>query len=258
MDPASDPSSARLNREAPWDAFDSDAYSEHNYRALRPDDRQILEIVRDHFAAHFHSRRPDQPVTGVDVGAGANLYPALAMLPWCREITMFERSAANVAWLRAQVAGYGRNWDEFWDVLLQGDGYPQVPDPRAALRAAAAVQPGDLFQLPSRRWGMGTMFFVAESLSTSHAEFRKAVNSFAEALEPGSPFAAAFMENSEGYQVGDHWFPACAVTEHDVEATLAPYSEDMEIVRIALPEGQAAVREGYTGMIVACGRRGAV
>ncbi|MFI1096920.1 SCO2525 family SAM-dependent methyltransferase [Streptomyces sp. NPDC020917] len=257
MDPASDPSSGRLNREAPWDAFDPLAYSEHNYRALRQDDRQIIEIVRDHFAAHFHGRRPDQPVTGVDVGAGANLYPALAMLPWCREITMFERSAANVAWLRRQVVGYEPNWDEFWDLLLHGDGYAAVSDPRAALREAATVQAGDLFRLPSRQWGMGTMFFVAESMSTSHLEFRKAVNSFAEALEPGSPFAAAFMENSEGYQVGDHWFPACAVTRDDIEATLAPYSEDMKIVRIAPPEGDA-VREGYTGMIVACGRRGAV
>ncbi|HEY5834126.1 hypothetical protein [Streptomyces sp.] len=57
-----------------------------------------------------------------------------------------------------------------------------------------------------------------------------------------------------GYQVGDHWFPACAITAHDVEVCLAPYSDDMRIVRIAPPEGWT-VREGYTGMIVACGVR---
>ena len=251
----------RLNSDAPWDAFDPAAYVDHNYGSLRSDDAKILEVVRKHFADHFRDS-PDQGgerLRGIDVGPGPNLYPALSMLPWCESITLFERSVANVGYLNRQCASYDQNWDQFWEALCEQEAYSRrVADPRADFRRAVTVEHGDLFDLRDRpgHWQLGTMFFVAESLSNSETEFLLAVERFMRVLEPGAPFAAAFMKRSLGYRVGEHSFPACSVTEVDVRKSLSPYAEGEEvaITPIGMPGG--ALREGYEGMIVACGRRG--
>ncbi|MFJ2651179.1 SCO2525 family SAM-dependent methyltransferase [Streptomyces sp. NPDC087420] len=281
-----------MNAEASWDLFDSAAYVDHNYRFLRSDDAQILHLVRDHFSDYFRSFREKSggpvlgtggpvlgtgdpvlgtgdpvlgtgdPVLGIDVGAGANLYPALSMLPWCDTITLFERSAANIAYLEGQRPHYDTHWDEFWDVLRGRDAYRELSDhddPRVVFRKTVEVAQGDLFSLDrfQGRWSMGTMFFVAESMSTSHQEFETGVERFLRALEPGAPFAAAFMEGSQGYKVGERFFPACSVTGTEIRAALAPYAEeDVTITPIGMPGG--ALRPGYEGMIVACGRRNSV
>lgn len=245
----------RLNSDAPWDSFDSMAYLSHNYRALRSDDRQILTLVRDHFGEHFAQHPAGPPLHGIDIGAGTNLYPSLAMLPWCEELTLFERAEGNVAWLRREVRNYGENWDAFWTVLREGAAYRAVEDPRARLAAAATVIKGDLFaDLPAHRSGIGTMFFVAESMSSAHEEFESAVDRFAGALLPGAPFAVAFMENSLGYDVGDQRFPACQVVADDVIASLRVHAaDDLRVSRIDIP-GEPLLREGYTGMLLALGR----
>jgi hypothetical protein len=250
----------RLNADAPWDAFDPAAYIDHNYRYLRSDDEEILQIVRDHFSDHFAGRSANSgaPVHGIDVGAGANLYPALAMLPWCDGITLLERSAANVAYLHGQRPHYDRNWNAFWDVLCKENAYCELPeDPRARFRRIVTIEEGNLFDLDRHRgrWSMGTMFFVAESMSTAHREFETGVERFLRALAPGAPFAAAFMEGSLGYHVGKEHFPACSVTEAEVRDALTPLSAGKVDIRlIGMPDGP--LRPGYEGMIVACGRRG--
>ncbi|WP_354641936.1 SCO2525 family SAM-dependent methyltransferase [Kitasatospora camelliae] len=244
------------NSEAPWDSFDSLAYFEHNYRTLRSDDRQILARVGAHFSAHF-AEFPAKQLHGIDVGAGTNLYPALAMLPWCETITLFERSAGNVEWLgRAKAEGFGANWQPFWDVLTVNEPYDLFPDPRAAFSRVADVRQGDLFGgLPGSGYGIGTMFFVAESLSTEYGEFQDAVSAFAGSLAPGAPFAAAFMENSLGYEVGDLRFPACRIEAEHVTHSLEPFAaEGMKVERIDIP-AELLLRDGYTGMLLALGRR---
>ncbi|WP_327290186.1 SCO2525 family SAM-dependent methyltransferase [Streptomyces sp. NBC_01198] len=241
------------NADIDWNVFDPEAYVDHNYQSLRQDDAAIVGIMRDHFSQHCHDN-PGAPLAGIDVGTGANLYPALALLPWCREVTLFERSQANIAWLRQQTPHYGTNWDNFWDLLCKAEPYAAISDPRLALRTAARVQPGDLFELPKKRWDVGTLFFVAEGMTTSYEEFREALRSFAECLVPGAPFAAAFMESSRGYTVGGASFPACSVGQDEVRAALGDYAEpDLRIDLVTFTD--APLRDGYSGMILACGRR---
>ncbi|NBM18404.1 SCO2525 family SAM-dependent methyltransferase [Streptomyces sp. GC420] len=244
-----------LNDEAPWDSFDPLAYVDHNYRRLRDDDAQIIRVVRDYFTDHFSRRNPAGPISGIDVGSGANLYPAFTLLPWCEDITLYERSEANVVWLESQVPSYGANWDEFWDLLSRSEPYARVADPRAALRKVTRVKQGNLFDLPHAGWGIGTMFFVAESMTTSFKEFQGAVERFTGALVPGAPYAAAFMQGSVGYAVGEEFFPACSVDVDQVRETLAPFTDgEVRITPIGMPPG-GGLRPGYEGMIVACGRR---
>ncbi len=239
---------SELNSHFPWDDFDSNWYFDRNYKNLREDDRQIAELVRDFFATldlpgHRH---------GIDVGAGANLYPALTMLPFCDEITLYEYAASNVAWLRRETQFYSPSWDPWWSLLVEEPVYKSVYSPRAALAAAVRVKRGSIFDLPEARWDIGTMFFVAESISFARAEFHAALGSFIRSLRPGAPFAAAFMENSLGYDVGAYRFPAVAIAEDEVENYLVGETEGLKIHRLGKTSNP--LRDGYDGMILALGK----
>ncbi|MER6127467.1 SCO2525 family SAM-dependent methyltransferase [Streptomyces sp. NPDC001795] len=251
------PGGTQLNADVSWAEFDPIAYVDHNYRDLQAEDAEILRTVRDHFGGHFRGEGGGR-VSGIDVGAGANLYPALAMLPWCSDITLLERSPANVRYLESQVKSYDEHWDQFWRILRKHAAYAAFDrdtDPRARFRQIVQPQPGNLFDLVHHegQWSMGTMFFVAESMTTSHDEFRRGVECFLRALAPGAPFAAAFMEHSKGYHAGEHFFPACDVGESDVRQSVLPFVEGIPTVRRL--QASAAVREGYSGMIIAFGHR---
>lgn len=239
------------NADCPWDEFDPDVYTDLCYRILRDDDRLILQRIRDFFADSLGHRRG---LRGADVGPGSNLYPALALLPFCDEITLVERGAANRRWLRVEIAGpdgYARSWDPFWTELATAAPYRQVAQPRQALRERARVIAGDVFTLERNQWDVGTMCFVAESITARSTEFRRAVARFLGALRPSAPFAAAFMADSLGYTVAAHRFPAVAVSRTDVAASLSPLASLHEVTVIS---SDTPLRDGYSGMILALGR----
>lgn len=242
------PACVDQNSDFPWDNFDSRWYYDHNYKILRDDDRQIIERVRDFFASldlpdHRH---------GVDVGSGTNLYPALAMLPFCNKITLCEYSISNISWLKREVQSYSSSWDDFWALLTEKQPYSLIDSPRESLASAVHVERGSIFDLPRSTWDIGTMFFAAESISAEPSEFQDALDNFIRSLRPGAPFAAAFMENSVGYSVGARQFPAVAITKDDVECRLAGDVKNLSIYRIGLTN--KPLRVGYGGMILATGR----
>lgn len=244
----------QLNDDVAWEDFDPQEYIRHNYLVLHPDDEAIITVVRDHFSRHFGDS--GSVPSGIDVGAGPNLYPALSMLPWCDKITLFERSPANVEYLEKECGSYAHEWDPFWEVLCRDKAYARLgEDPRACFAERVHPRRGNLFRLGrgDERWAMGTMFFVAESITESREEFRRAVGCFMNALEPEAPFAAAFMEHSRGYLVGQKSFPALDIDEREVLDSLGEYASNVRIHRLGKPGG--LLREGYTGMIVACGHR---
>ncbi|MGH3428022.1 MAG: SCO2525 family SAM-dependent methyltransferase, partial [Mycobacteriales bacterium] len=218
------------------------------YKVLRDDDLQIIPAVRDFFATLDPSSRR----SGIDVGSGPNLYPALTMLPLCREITLYEYSTSNVSWLRREIRSYSSSWDAFWKSLTVEPLYKSVDSPRETLAAVARVEQGSIFGLPESRWDIGTMFFAAESISATLSEFRAALRSFIASLRTGAPFTAAFMEDSLGYSVGARRFPAVAITAKDVEESLAAHTDDLEVHRVDL--AKKPLRDGYGGMILATGR----
>lgn len=238
------------NSDFVWDQFDSQAYFSTNYTQLRHDDLEIIGLIRDFLIAE------DLPEnsSGVDVGSGTNLYPALAMVPWCSKITLWEYSSSNVKWLRHQVKSYDESWDDFWETLTKtNDMYPKIHDPRRELAKRAEVHRGSIFELPAEEWDIGTMFFVAESLTEQMDEFRLAVRCFLRSLKPNGVFVAAFMEQSVGYEVGSHTFPAVSISRNDVEDTLSGLVDGSEIHRVEA--GTKALRPGYSGMLLAMGRR---
>lgn len=248
---------ARGNRDYPWDDFSPEEYFKYNYVDFRDDDRQIVDIVSQFFVKAFADAPLRSGARGIDVGTGANLYPALTMLPFCDEITLYEYSTANVAWLRRQLAegwpSWNEAWDKFWKNLCSDDKYKSIHDPKAELTRRVRVVPGDVLDLPvQERWDAGTMFFVAESITGKREEFQEALEHFFAMLKPAAPFAMAFMEHSKGYHVGSQEFPATDIGENDISACLTARATDVGTVR--LPPGNKPLRDKYTGMIVAHGR----
>ncbi|MEV6520501.1 SCO2525 family SAM-dependent methyltransferase [Longispora sp. NPDC051575] len=247
--PVADPEHS-VNAAFPWNKFDPLSYQRHHYEHLVEDDRRILDLAGQFLA----TRTREEPRRGIDMGAGSNLYPALAMLPLCEELTLMDLSTPNADWLRTEIKDYAPSWDPFWEVLAQHEPYRTFPeDPRHALRDRTRVRQGDIFQTdPGEQWDIGTMFFVAESISMVGVEFAKAVGAFLGCLRPGSPFVTAFMAGSQGYEVAGRRFPAVPIDEHHVGGVLRHYGvEDPSLYRIGIHE---QLRPGYDGMILAMGQ----
>lgn len=252
-DPAHGPDERRYNRDFPWDEFDSESYWALNFKTLRDDDREIIEVIGDFFDAECAGRTG---LHGIDVGPGANLYPALAMLPFCEEIRLHEFAASNVRWLRGEVTGFRAEWDPFWAVLAERPSYRAVADPRARLKEVARPYHDSVFELPSPNlpaatWDIGTMFFGAESMTTDLGEFDRALEGFAQALKPGAPYAVAFMMGSQGYWVGEIFYPAVSIYPEDVHRHLGRLSDALSVKVVG---EDATLREGYHGMMIATGR----
>ncbi len=253
--------SARLRRhiarngQIDWSEFDADAYCADNYRALREDDHEIVARTSEFFAQAKASGRFANSTAprALDIGTGSNLYPALAMLPFCSSLDLREYSPPVVSWLRGQQErGFDSTWDPFWQAYCNNPeykNYDTASDVRADFKSKTTIEQASVFTLPSRTWDLGTMFFVACSLSTRQSEFRRAIRSFATALKPGAPFAAAFMTNSAGYHVHNRWFPAVAVDDAQIDSSFAGLATDLTVQPI---ENHVPVRPGV-GMALATG-----
>jgi NNMT/PNMT/TEMT family len=246
------------NADAPWNIFSSYDYWHRNYRQLQIEDQEIIRRVSDFLASALAGRPPVR--RAIDVGTGTNLYPALLMLPWTKQILLADFSKSNVDWLHHQLADSASPWpwDCFWQEMQDAQGYSDVDRPRERLRDACAGQQGyagieqlSVFDLPKARWELGTMFFVAESITEDPAEYREAVASFVGALTPGAPFAAAFMAGSDGCPVDGTHFPAVPIKPEDVERHLSALGARETSVNLL--ETSHRVRDGYAGMIVATG-----
>jgi hypothetical protein len=239
------------NADAPWNEFSSHDYWRRNYSALQPEDREIIRRV-SHFLVSARAGRPSVR-RAIDVGAGTNLYPALLMLPWARQILLADFSDSNVSWLHDQLFDKGEQWqwNAFWDEMRTAPGYQDISAPDERLREACASERLSVFDLPRAEWDLGTMFFVAESITEDPAEFEAAVAAFVRALTPGAPLAAAFMAGSDGYPVDGTNFPALPVEPGDIRRHLT--SLGVRELTVDLLETEHRVRDGYAGMIVATG-----
>jgi hypothetical protein len=242
------------NDAAPWSDFDADAYAKVNYATVLPEDEEIIR-----FATSFLVRAcGEHPPVGraVDVGAGPNLYPALLMLPWTRHLVFTEYSSANIDWLTKNLTDAPGEWawQPFWDMMAGLPGYRSVTQPRQRLAAGHDIVHSSVFDLPRNAWDLGTMFFVADGISSDQTEFESAVRSFLGALTPGSPFLMAFMEGSAGYDVSGVQFPSVTVSERSLAELIAT----LPVTGVSVLRTDNSVRplrSGYDAMLTVAGHR---
>lgn len=240
------------NESVPWSDFDPDEYWKINYASILPEDEEIIQ-----HASKFLLQACGEPARlkwALDVGAGTNLYPALLMLPWAERIVFTEYASPNVDWLVEDLAdapGEWR-WRHFWKLIEGLPGYRDIADPRRLLAAGSEVRTLSIFDLPKRTWELGSMFFVADGMTTDEAEFEAAVRAFLGALLPGSPFLMAFMEGSTGYDVRGRRFPSVKVTPRSLDALLTR----LPVTEISVHRTDNSIqrlRDGYDAMLLVTG-----
>jgi|HubBroStandDraft_5_1064220.scaffolds.fasta_scaffold01797_2 hypothetical protein len=240
------------NNAAPWSDFDAEAYWKFNYDALLPEDVQIIERASNFLIDACGSRAPIS--NAVDVGAGTNLYPALLMLPWTERIAFTEYVRANIDWLNQNLA-YAPDewvWQPYWDLVAGLPGYRDVEQPRCRLATNHEIRYESIFELPRRAWGLGSMFFVADGITSDEKEFELAVRSFLGSLTPEAPFMMAFMEKSVGYDVAGVTFPAVEVTYESLTALLTRIPVTVTDV-LQTDNSVRRLRPGYDGMFLVTG-----
>jgi|SRR6185369_11641983 len=200
----------RSNRDYNWDDFNSEKYLDHNYREIDRVDAEFLEDL-----VKFYKK--EQP-SGLflEVGAGSNMYPILAALPYADTIDVLEYGAQNIAYLQKQREELDPDWQKWIEILreLDPDTYRAV-DFQQQLQDKMIVNQGSIFDLPKEKYDNISMHSVAESLTKIPREFRKAVRCFIDSGKPGSTLAATFVEKSEGYDSAGLPLPALAIEAWD-------------------------------------------
>src|SRR5580658_6005193 len=240
------------NDAAPWSDFDSDGYWKDNYATVFPEDAQIIRCASNFLIEACKGRTPIK--AAVDVGAGSNLYPALLMLPWARRIVFTDYAKANIDWLSAYLADAPGDWawQPFWDMVTDLPGYRDVEQPRRRLATNHEIRRLSVFDLPARTWDLGSMFFVADGITSDRVEFESAVRTFLAALVPGAPFMMAFMEHSAGYEVSGVRFPAIEVTPESLNTLL----DGLPVTGTKILRTDSSVRRlrtGYDAMLLTTG-----
>lgn len=240
------------NDAAAWSDFDTDEYWRINYASVLPEDTEIIRCASKFLIEACGMCSPLK--RAVDVGTGANLYPGLLMLPWAEHIVFTEYASPNVHWLSENLADAPGewHWQPFWDLVAGLPCYRAVEHPRGRLAAAHEIRTVSIFDLSPRAWDLGSMFFVADGMTTDEAEFESAVRSFLGALVPGSPFMMAFMESSAGYDVGGIRFPAVKVTPASLDVLLARLPVT-SISVLRTDNSIRRVRSGYDAMLLVTG-----
>jgi hypothetical protein len=241
------------NDEVPWSDFDADGYWKHNYASVLPEDAEIIRYASD-FLIRARAGKPRIP-RAVDVGAGTNLYPALMMLPWIEGLVFTEYARANIDWLAENLTDEPGEWawQPFWNLVANLPGYRDVEQPRSQLAASSReIRLLSVFDLPRQEWDLGSMFFVADGMSSEEAEFEWAVRSFLGALTPGAPFMMAFMEGSAGYDVSGVRFPGVRVTPGSLDELLARLPVT-GTGRLRTNNTVRRLRPGYDAMLLVTG-----
>jgi hypothetical protein len=240
------------NDAAPWSDFDADGYLKANFVTVFPEDEEIIRFASNFLIEACEGRPPTR--AAIDVGSGPNLYPALLMLPWAERIVFTEYAPANIDWLNENLTETPGEWawQPFWEKMAGRPGYADIRQPRHRLATGHDIVPGSVFDLPQRSWGLGSMFFVADGISSDEAEFESAVRSFLGALTPAAPFLMAFMEGSTGYDVSGVRFPAVNVSPGSLKTLLAGLPVAGTAI-LRTDNSVRPVRPGYEAMLLVTG-----
>ena len=174
----------KKNVEYRWDDFDPEAYFQHNYSQLRPEDILMAELTAKAFS------QAGSVKTSLDVGTGSNLFPLLCALPRVEEITIWEYGAENIRWIKNQLNQglEASSWSKFWDIISAVyESGMTVDEVGRNLKTAVGerIKQGSVFDLPTRNFDAATMFFCAESITTDIEEFQQACGMFVRSVKRG-------------------------------------------------------------------------
>ncbi|MEV7081142.1 class I SAM-dependent methyltransferase [Streptomyces sp. NPDC093516] len=235
------------NDDVDWDRWPVADYLAENYREVHASDAAVMA----HHAAFYRALPAGGIARAVEFGAGPNLYPLMLASAACRRIDAVEAGASNVAYLQDQICHrIDASWLPFHALCRRLD--PRVPATPAGALAPVDIVHADARALPPGRYELGSMHFVAESVTEDFAEFADFCRAFVRAVAPGGYLVAAFMENMPTYRIGpaSRW-PGCPVGPATISEVFTPLTRDLHLTHIdpdpALPD------HGDSGMVLLTG-----
>jgi hypothetical protein len=236
------------NAEVAWDRWPVQTYLAENYRQVHPADAAVIA----HHGAFYRDLAPDSVPLALELGAGPNLYPLFLAASCSRRIHAVEPSAANLAYLRGQLAGGpDPSWRAFHAACRRA--VPSVPDSPVEALARVEVVTGDASTVEPGRYDLASMHFMAESVTESEEEFRDLCRRFVGAVRPGGLLVAAFMENLGRFEMAGRQWPSFPVDAAGVVAAFAGEVVDLAVSRI--DDDPSLPAWGYTGMVLLTARR---
>ena len=239
------------NHDVDWDTWPVEEYLTENYREVHPADLAVI----DHHSRYYRQFPADTFERSVEFGAGPNLYPLMLAAGVSRHIHAIEPSANSVAYLRQQLRDVPEaSWAAFYQACRER--LPTLPeDPRDALSRVTVAQVRAQDVDPGA-YDLGSMHFVAESVTEDRDEFEALCGLFVRSVRPEAPVVAAFMENMGRYGLGDgsRW-PGYPVDADKVAAAFDGITTELHIDRIDADE--TLPDYGYTGMVLLTARRAA-
>jgi len=240
------------NADYQWAQFDSEAYCQHYYGEPHPDDERV---IRRAVEAMKHAPPIGAELDVVDVGTGPSLIPFFCALPRARQLTAWEYTEGNSAWLESELKRkeMRSQWRHFWSIAREAylPDFRPPEDPMPLLRAKSVVRRGSIFDLPERTWDAATMFFCAESITERQDEFEAACAAYARCVKRGGTLAAAFLAHSAGYVVKESRFPALSLSAESIIDVFARHADGLKVESIGIVDRQ--VRSGYSGLVFLTG-----
>ncbi|MFE0698886.1 class I SAM-dependent methyltransferase [Streptomyces sp. NPDC058872] len=239
----------RRNRDADWNAWPVTEYLAENYRRLHPCDIGVIH----HHAAVYRGFAPNSLSRTLELGAGPNLYPLMLAGAASRRVDALEPSAANVDYLRGQLAdGLDDSWQPFYALCRSLD--PALPASCAEALGRVRVVRGGAGDLDTGAYDLASMNFVAESVTEDFGEFASLCDALVRAVRPGGTLLAAFMERMPSYRIGaGPIWPACPVDEAALRSVFAPRTTGLRVARLA--KDRTLPEYGDTGVLLLTARR---
>lgn len=235
-----------------WQKFDPEEYTKRNYfSGVLPEDKEIIESV-----AQYILQRQDKIGvinTFTDVGCGPNLYPTIlcsVLFDQNTSIQLMDPVKANRKFIEESLEDPVR-WQPFLEIIRSADIHHTTSE-LSLIKSQSTVRDGSIYDRLPLKQDMITSFFVAESITDTFEDVKRAVEQLKYNLRPDGLLVVAHMIGSHGYFAGwDSNFPATPLTKEDVES-LYEDLEDKQIVFVSHNDDYAA-RKGYKGMAVVAG-----
>lgn len=222
-----------------WNQFNAHRYAKEHYETPKLQDISILYSLSNHFKGASGKH--------VEVGAGSNLYPILSALTHFDEIVATDIADPNLDYLMNQRINIDLMWKPWEDLLgIFGGGCSFSK----AISNRLVVEDVSIYNLPENEYDSVSMHFVAESITSDPSRFCEAMKSVQSCLKSGGLITASFMVDSEGYQVGDQFYPAVPIDIAEVREQWDEMRFDHYYFESPIP-----IREGMKKILHITGRK---
>jgi SAM-dependent methyltransferase len=210
------------------------------------------------------SRRIPEDALMLEFGGGPTIYQLVSAAPRVSAIHFAEYLDTNLdevrRWLTADKEAF--DWTAFIDrsLELEGDGASRDAQSERArllrrkvtmLLHCDATRPDPLGSDGRARYDVVGVHFVPESITSSKAEWRQALENISTLLRPGGLLIMSAVLQARCWRTGEHQYPAVDIGADELQATLSALGFadiDCRSIEAEVIDDGAPDFAGYSGM----------